>query len=1751
MVKDIRSGASSSSPYELAVVDDMLYFRADDGIHGSELWKSDGTSAGTVMVNDIRPDGGSYPGNLTVLGDTLYFTANDGDHGYELWKVDAENAVMVADINPGEASSYAGFLTVVEDQLYFCANDGVHGYEFWRLDAEGVEMVADVNPRSTSSFTDELTVLGDTIYFRSDITSAGAELWKVNSEGVSMVADINPGSAPSTPTKLTVLDDTLYFTADDGVNGRELWKTNNEGTTSMVADIRPDGSSSPVGLTVMGDALYFQAHDSEHGEELWMADASGASLVADISSGTNSSSPRDLTAVGDTLYFRASERELYGEELWKLHAGEVSLVEDITPGIDGTNIQEMTAFGNTLYFSIYREDDTRELWMGDSDGVRVVLDASPGGNWSSYEMTVVGDTLYFQADDETHGRETWTITGMPETATMLKDINLITASANVREMVELDDSGYFIADDGMNGVALWTSDGTTGGTHLVKEIIPSTGATFSSSMVNLNGTLFFCVGNSSNTMHQLWTSDGTEQGTVLLKDDFWAANLTVFNGRAFFTAWDAEHGSELWSSDGTEAGTEIFMDISSGTSSSSPNSLSVVGGTLFFKSNGGQVWMTDGNSANLDGTHRFADLIPDNDLWGTSVPYEVGGEIFFHAFDTTTGHRVVWHASDISCVDATPLTSLANPITTGEQTISDIDGLAAIFQNPGEFPRDLELWTSSGTDQTTQKAAVIHSGGPHEVQLGQQVVLGDKLYFTLKTFSYYQDYYDILEEDPEYFEDETPEDIDDLWGEYNTTELWVSDGTAGNTHLVQQFSQPTTSIEDLIRSLCVWQDQVFFLGYDAVSGRELWTTDGVTTSPVADVNPGAGSSWTSIVGDIAGSVFVSADDGIHGKELWRLLDDTDPNVSPVVTLPADTGSVVNVQRDGDDLVVAKGGTELLRSAMGSIAGVTIQGAPESEVVIVNIDGLNVSNLPNGLTILAGEGTNDNDTLILSGSTTVSNYDYTTGGPESGTITLDGLTVNFQEFEPIIDQLNVTNRTFSIGTEESQKIVIGDDAGSDGYSMIDDGGAGTFESLSFTSPTNSLAIVGGEGADEIIVTTMDARFATPITIEGGSGNDVIDASESDMPMVLSGGEGDDELLGGTVDDVLDGGAGNDVLDGGPGSDDVDGGTGNNEVISDVADGVVVLNEEGTFHLNATFVGCATADIDWGDDTSNTYDVANDTVTGSHVYPTKGDYTVVIAAPDSVDPVQTLTVYVTVNNVTPDVNAGDDQTIDEGGSVSLAGSFNDPGSFDAHTYLWDFGDGSATVPGTLTTDHVYVDSGSYTVTLSVADDESVGTDSFTVTVNNVAPSLTLLADTVVVSQDTGGTNSGTYFDPGDDTVSLSASAGDLIDNSDGTWSWSFGATNDPNLSQQVVITAEDDDGASREVSFQLFVNTVQPGLADVSAGSTIAEDGLVTLSGQITDPGSYSTFELQCDWGDGNVETFTYAAGTSGFSETHQYESGGAFDIHVTLTDMYGGESTADAVTMATGTRVHEGVLQVVGTEDSDHVLIGKLCSQMLVIADFLPGWLHLERFNAADIDSVEVFLGDGNDTAVVASSVSVPAKLDGGAGNDHLKGGRGDDILLGGAGDDLLLGNQGRDLMIGGTGSDRLVGNSDDDILIGGTTAYDADGLALDAIMAEWTSDRDYVTRVNNLRGVVGTGTKLNGTYYLIAADPQQPNVAATVFDDDERDVMTGGNGFDWFFANYQHDDEGRRDRITDLKAAEFAEDLDWIETIEEVFDPEA
>lgn len=141
LVKDIHPGNANGNVQWLTSAGGTLYFAADDGIHGRELWKSDGTQAGTVLVKDIKlgaADGAvtlnsSLHPSLANVNGLLYFAADDGTSGPELWQSDGTGAgtEIVRDIFPGSSGSYPDELTVMNNKLYFAATDPDHGRELW------------------------------------------------------------------------------------------------------------------------------------------------------------------------------------------------------------------------------------------------------------------------------------------------------------------------------------------------------------------------------------------------------------------------------------------------------------------------------------------------------------------------------------------------------------------------------------------------------------------------------------------------------------------------------------------------------------------------------------------------------------------------------------------------------------------------------------------------------------------------------------------------------------------------------------------------------------------------------------------------------------------------------------------------------------------------------------------------------------------------------------------------------------------------------------------------------------------------------------------------------------------------------------------------------------------------------------------------------------------------------------------------------------------------------------------------------------------------------------------------------------------------------------------------------------------------------------------------------------------------------------------------------------------------------------
>ena len=333
LVKDIFPGAATSFPRNLTEVNGSLFFTADDGLQSNgfegnvELWTSDGTATGTVLVKDIFPGNyGSYPENLTEFNGNLFFTADNGINGDELWKSDGTETgtTLVKDIRTGSyIGSAPSSLTEVNGNLFFVASDGVNGRELWKSDgtAAGTILVKDITPGSSGSFPDNLTKVNDTLFFT---TNNDTELWKSDgtAAGTVFLKDINSGgSYPSYSKRFSEFNGSLFFSNNDGSNGRELWKSDgtSEGTV-LVKDIRPGTEgSSPKSFTEANGTLFFTADDGINGRELWQSDgtAAGTVLIGDINVGSSGSSPLSLTEFNGSLFFSADDG-INGKELWTL-----------------------------------------------------------------------------------------------------------------------------------------------------------------------------------------------------------------------------------------------------------------------------------------------------------------------------------------------------------------------------------------------------------------------------------------------------------------------------------------------------------------------------------------------------------------------------------------------------------------------------------------------------------------------------------------------------------------------------------------------------------------------------------------------------------------------------------------------------------------------------------------------------------------------------------------------------------------------------------------------------------------------------------------------------------------------------------------------------------------------------------------------------------------------------------------------------------------------------------------------------------------------------------------------------------------------------------------------------------------------------------------------------------------------------------------------------------------------------------------
>lgn len=232
-VKDIWEGVAGSAPTHLATFNGMLYFQASDGVHGRELWISDGSAEGTRMLTDINAGAGhSVPAEFTPLNGKLLFRAYDPVAGSELWATDGLQTDRLADLAPGDASSSPLYLTVFKGRLYFSANDIEHGAELWTSDgtAAGTKLFKDLVPGEESGWPHYLNVADGSLYLRTSESSTGTRLWISDGTeaGTSVAAVETPGqvtlswSPPTTNIDGTPLADLAGYRIVFGISSAAL-----------------------------------------------------------------------------------------------------------------------------------------------------------------------------------------------------------------------------------------------------------------------------------------------------------------------------------------------------------------------------------------------------------------------------------------------------------------------------------------------------------------------------------------------------------------------------------------------------------------------------------------------------------------------------------------------------------------------------------------------------------------------------------------------------------------------------------------------------------------------------------------------------------------------------------------------------------------------------------------------------------------------------------------------------------------------------------------------------------------------------------------------------------------------------------------------------------------------------------------------------------------------------------------------------------------------------------------------------------------------------------------------------------------------------------------------------------------------------------------------------------------------------------------------------------------------------------------
>ncbi len=637
--RDINTGPASSDPADFVILEDYFYFRADDGLHGAELYRYNIPQGIAELAADIRPyDASSSPIHITPLNGKIYFSAIDVGSTPYLMEYDPEDGsvvrfrdsnnqliprpsnlhafngqlffsmefsgfgreparldpitkelVMLADINPTGNSTPFTF-TEIDGKLWFWATSATPLYSLWYYDPEDESVTQiDFGEIDLTPNVNFLFHYDGRIYFRGGVPGQGHELriYDIDSDALVETPEIFPGSAGSDPGPFVEYDGKVFFPATSPGSGREvMYLDPADNSITLLHDIYPGGSSNPGILAVLDDKLYITAGNGETDErQLYSySTTNGFEQIAELENNGEANFLNILITSDEKLYLYGYSPD-YGTELFSYTPGNdfIELAADINQTTIGSYPFQFTQYNNRLYFSAEEPNKGRETWVyNPSTGQTNILENAPG-NSNPWGYTVLDNKLFYAGSYPELG---YGIYYFDDITGDITPTSYITPgqTGHIAEMIAFNNKLYFTAMDSEVGNELFVYEPQTDEFSLVADINPG-GSSNPSSLFIFDNKIFFAA-DDGIVGKELWyynpETDEVHLAADILEGDEWGTPdwFVEYDNELYFSAFSSDFTMQLFSYNPISG---VVTQRSQITGNLGPEYLTVYQDKLFFK----------------------------------------------------------------------------------------------------------------------------------------------------------------------------------------------------------------------------------------------------------------------------------------------------------------------------------------------------------------------------------------------------------------------------------------------------------------------------------------------------------------------------------------------------------------------------------------------------------------------------------------------------------------------------------------------------------------------------------------------------------------------------------------------------------------------------------------------------------------------------------------------------------------------------------------------------------------------------------------------------------------------------------------------------------------------------------------------------------------------------------------------------------------------------------------------------------------